>query len=65
MRFFAVVAALRGQRLVAVDPHEHWETFHICRRLVNAGLTAPLVVHGAFNGDVLYACIEQVRGANA
>ncbi len=52
--------APRGQRLVAPVPHGHWKTSTFVAALRTRGLTAPLVVDGAMNGDVFLAYVEQV-----
>jgi transposase len=52
--------APRGQRLVAPVPHGHWKTSTFVAGLRARGLTAPLVVDGAMNGDIFRAYVEQV-----
>jgi transposase len=52
--------APRGQRLVAAVPHGHWKTSTFVAGLRTSGLTAPLVVDGAMNGDTFRAYVEQV-----
>jgi hypothetical protein len=52
--------APRGQRLVAPVPHGHWKTSILVAGLRTSGLTAPLVVDGAMNGDIFRAYVEQV-----
>lgn len=52
--------APRGQRLVAAVPHGHWKTSTFIAGLRTSGLTAPLVVDGAVNGEVFLAYVEQV-----
>jgi transposase len=52
--------APRGQRLVAAVPHGHWKTSTFVAGLRRIGLTAPLVVDGAINGDIFRAYVEQV-----
>lgn len=52
--------APRGQRLVAAVPHGHWKTSTFVAGLRRTGLTAPLVVDGAINGDIFRAYVEQV-----
>jgi transposase len=52
--------APRGQRLVAAVPHGHWKTSTFVAGLRTRGLTAPLVVDGAMNGDTFRAYVEQV-----
>ena len=50
----------RGQRLVAAVPHGHWKTSTFVAGLRTSGLTAPLVIDGAMNGDIFRAYVEQV-----
>jgi transposase len=50
----------RGQRLVARVPHGHWKTSTFVAGLRATGLTAPLVVDGAMNGEIFRAYVEQV-----
>ena len=52
--------ALRGTRLVQKVPHGHWKTTTFVAGLRTRGLTAPLVVDGAINGDVFLAYVRQV-----
>jgi transposase len=52
--------APRGQRLVAAVPHGHWKISTFVAGLRTSGLTAPLVVDGAMNGDIFRAYIEQI-----
>lgn len=52
--------APRGQRLVAAVPHGHWKTSTFVAGLRTSGLTAPLVIDGAVNGDIFRAYVEQV-----
>jgi transposase len=52
--------APRGQRLVAPLPHGHWKTSTFVAGLRTSGLTAPLVVDGAMNGEVFLAYVEQI-----
>jgi hypothetical protein len=44
--------ALKGERLFASVPHGHWKTTTFLAALRAAGLTAPLVVDGAINGEI-------------
>ena len=50
----------RGQRLLATVPHGHWKTSTFVAALRTSGLTAPLVIDGAMNGEVFRAYVEQV-----
>jgi len=52
--------APRGQRLIAPVPHGHWKTSTFVAGLRTTGLTAPLVVDGAMNGDVFRAYVDQI-----
>jgi transposase len=51
--------APRGQRLLAAVPHGHWKTSTFVAGLRTSGITAPLVVDGAMNGDIFLAYVEQ------
>lgn len=48
-----------GERLVDAVPHGHWKTTTFLAGLRVDGLSAPLVVDGAINGDIFRAYIEQ------
>lgn len=50
----------RGERLVAAVPHGHWKTSTFVAALRTTGLTAPLVLDGAINGDAFRAYTEQI-----
>jgi transposase len=50
----------RGRRLVAAVPHGHWRTSTFVAALRMRGLTAPLVLDGAMNGDAFRAYVEQI-----
>jgi transposase len=52
--------APRGQRLVAAVPHGHWKTTTFIGALTAEGLTAPVVIDGAVNGEIFLAWVEQV-----
>ena len=52
--------APRGERLVQPVPHGHWKTSTFVAGLRTSGLTAPLVVDGAMNGEVFLAYVEQI-----
>ena len=52
--------APRGQRLRASVPHGHWKTTTFVGALRCNGLTAPMVIDGAINGDLFLAYVEQV-----
>jgi transposase len=49
----------RGDRLVAAVPHGHWKTSTFVAALRSNGMTAPLVLDGAINGDAFRAYVEQ------
>ena len=51
--------APRGERLVDYVPHGHWKTTTFLAALRITGLTAPLVVDGAINGDIFLAYTRQ------
>lgn len=51
--------AQRGLRLVQRVPHGHWKTTTFLAALRTSGMTAPLVIDGALNGDVFLAYIRQ------
>jgi hypothetical protein len=50
--------APRGQRLVAPVPYGHWKTSTFVAGLRTSGLTAPLVLDGAMNGEAFLAYVE-------
>lgn len=52
--------AERGKRVLDSVPHGHWKTTTFLAALRHDGLTAPMVVDGAINGDVFLAYVEQV-----
>ena len=52
--------AKRGRRLVAAVPHGHWKTTTFVGALRCDGLTAPLAIDGAINGELFLAYVEQV-----
>lgn len=51
--------SLQGTRLVAKTPHGHWKTTTFVAALRADGLTAPLVVDGAINGELFLAYVRQ------
>jgi len=51
--------SLEGTRLISKVPHGHWETTTFLAALRTTGLTAPLVIDGAVNGDIFLAYVEQ------
>jgi len=52
--------AKRGHRLVAAVPHGHWRTTTFIGALRCDGLTAPLTIDGAANGELFLAYVEQI-----
>jgi len=51
--------APRSERLVAKVPHGHWKTTTFVAGLRSTGLTAPLVLDGAMNGDAFLSYVTQ------
>ena len=51
--------APRGERLVCKVPHCHWKTTTFLAALRISGMTAPLVIDGAVNGEIFRAYVEQ------
>jgi transposase len=51
--------APRGERLVDYVPHGHWKITTFLAALRLNGLTAPLVVDGAINGEIFLAYVRQ------
>jgi len=49
-----------GARLVDAVPYGHWKTTTLVAALRATGLTAPMVIDGAVNGDLFVAYVEQV-----
>lgn len=52
--------ALRGQRVVDAVPHGHWKTTTFLAALRSTGMTAPLVIDGALDGDCFCAYVRQI-----
>jgi transposase len=52
--------APRGERLIGSVPHGHWKTTTFVAALRAGGMTAPLVIDGAMNGDWFVAYVEQL-----
>jgi transposase len=52
--------APRGVRLIAPVPYGHWKTSTFVAGLRTSGLTAPLVLDGAMNGEAFLAYVEQI-----
>jgi hypothetical protein len=53
--------APKGKRLLASVPHSHWKTTTFLAALRPTGLTAPLVVDGAINGDIFLSWVRHHR----
>lgn len=51
--------APKGERLLASVPHGHWKTTTFLAGLRSTGLTAPLVVDGAINGDIFLGWVRE------
>ncbi len=51
--------APRGERVIDYVPHGHWKTTTFLAALRVNGLTAPLVIDGAINGDIFLAYARQ------
>jgi transposase len=48
-----------GKRVIDYVPHGHWKTTTFMAALRLEGVTAPLVVDGAINGELFLAYVEQ------
>ena len=48
-----------GERLICHVPHGHWKTTTFLAALRVSGLTAPLVVDGAINGELFKGWVQQ------
>lgn len=51
--------SLEGTRLVCDVPHGHWKTTTFLAALRVTGLTAPLVIDGAINGELFRGRVQQ------
>jgi transposase len=49
-----------GKRVIDDVPHGHWQTTTFLAALRHDGLTAPMVVDGAINGELFLAYVEQI-----
>ena len=49
----------KSQRVVCDVPQGHWKTTTFIGALRTTGLTAPMVIDGAMNGDVFLAYLQQ------
>ena len=52
--------APEGERLVDAVPHGHWQTTTFIAALRTSGMTAPMVIDGAINGDLFCAYVDKV-----
>jgi transposase len=52
--------SLRGTRLIDKVPHGRWKTTTFVAALRTSGMTAPLVLDGAINGEIFLAYVQQV-----
>jgi transposase len=52
--------APKGQRLPAAIPWGHWQTTTFVAGLRTTGLTAPMVIDGAMDGDAFKAYVKQL-----
>jgi transposase len=52
--------APQGQRLVDAIPHGHWKTTTFLAALRSTGMTAPMVIDGAINGDLFCAYVNKI-----
>ncbi|MEL7087505.1 MAG: transposase, partial [Planctomycetota bacterium] len=50
----------RGERCRASVPHGHWKTTTLVAGLRLGGLTAPMVVDGAMDGELFKAYAEKI-----
>ena len=49
----------KSERVVSSVPHGHWQTTTFVGALRTTGLTAPLVIDGAMNGELFLAYVPQ------
>ena len=49
-----------GKRVIDHVPHGHWKTTTFVAALRHDGLTAPMVLDGAINGEFFLAYVEQI-----
>ena len=52
--------AQRGRRCVAAIPHGHWHTTTFTGALRLCGMTAPMMLDGAMNGEAFQAYVQRV-----
>jgi transposase len=50
----------RGKRVIDYVPHGHWKNTTFLAALRYDGMTAPMTLDGAINGDYFLAYVEQV-----
>ena len=50
----------KGKRITDDVPHGHWQTTTFVAALWHDGLTAPIVVDGAINGELFLVYVEQI-----
>jgi transposase len=50
----------RGRRVIEHVPYGHWKTTTFLAALRHEGLTAPMVVDGAINGELFLAYVQQI-----
>jgi transposase len=50
----------RGKRVIDYVPHGHWKTTTFLAALRHDGMTAPMTLDGAINGEYFLAYVEQV-----
>jgi len=49
----------KSERVVSDVPHGHWQTTTFVGALRTSGITAPMVIDGAMNGDLFLAYVQQ------
>ena len=49
----------KSQRVISDIPHGHWRTTTFIGALRTTGLTAPMVIDGAMNGELFLPYVEQ------
>jgi transposase len=49
-----------GKRVIDYVPHGHWKTTTFLAALRHDGLTAPMVIDGAINGELFLAYVKQI-----
>lgn len=51
---------VKSERVVSDVPHGHWQTTTFVGALRTSGMTAPMVIDGAMNGDLFLAYVRQL-----